>query len=163
MSPPVIAVIGSGDDAGAPALLDVAREVGAGLAAAGATVICGGLGGVMAAASEGAAGAGGTVIGLLPGDDAAAANPAVTVSVATGLGEIRNALIVRNASAVIAIGGGYGTLSESGFALKSGTPVIGLSTWELRADGATDAGIIVATSAAQAVSLALGGEHETSA
>ena len=158
MSAPVIAVIGSGGDAVAPELLDIAREVGAALAAAGATVICGGLDGVMAAASEGASSAGGTVIGLLPGDDPAAANAFVTVPVATGLGEMRNAVIVRNAAAVIAVGGGYGTLSEIGFALKSGTRVIGISTCELRAGGRRDDGVIVAESAAQAVALALSRE-----
>ena len=110
----------------------------------------------MTAVSEGAAGAGGTVVGLLPDDDPDAANPHVSVAVATGLGEMRNAVIVRNASAVIAIGGGYGTLSEIGFALKSATPVIGIQTWELRFGGAVDQGIILASTAEEAVRLALG-------
>jgi uncharacterized protein (TIGR00725 family) len=100
--------------------------------------VCGGLGGVMEAACRGAAGAGGTTLGLLPGTDRHDANPHVSVAVATGLGEGRNALVVRAADAVVAIGGGYGTLSEIALALKAGKPVIGLGTWEI--DGVQMAG-----------------------
>lgn len=121
--------------------------VGRGLAQAGATVVCGGQGGVMEAASRGAAEAGGTVVGLLPGTDRATANRWVTVAVATGLGELRNGLIVRSADAVIAVGGAYGTLSEVALALKTGVPVIGLGTWEID-------GIVAVHSAEEAVALA---------
>ena len=150
-----IAVIGSGGSAVDPDLLDIAEAVGVGIADAGITLVCGGLDGVMAAASRGARGAGGTVIGMLPGSDRATANADVTVAVPTGLGEMRNALVVRAADAVIAVGGGYGTLSEIGFALKTGRPVVGVQTWELRSGGRTDRGIVAVTSAAEAVAAAL--------
>ena len=93
--------------------------------------MCGGGSGVMEAASKGAAGAGGTVVGILPGADRHAANPFVTVAIATGLGELRNGLIVRAVDAVIAVGGAFGTLSEVALALKTGVPVVGIGTWEL--------------------------------
>ena len=85
----------------------------------------------MEASCAGARQEGGTTVGLLPGDDRAAANPHLDVALATGLGELRNGLIVRAADAVIAVGGGYGTLSEIGFALRLGRPVMGLGTWEM--------------------------------
>jgi uncharacterized protein (TIGR00725 family) len=117
----------------------MAEEVGRLLARRGAVVVCGGLGGVMEAACRGARGEGGTAVGILPGLDRDAANPHVSVAVATGLGEARNALVVRAADALIAVGGAYGTLSEIALALKAGKPVIGLGTWEIdgvkRADG----------------------------
>jgi uncharacterized protein (TIGR00725 family) len=109
----------------------VAEEVGRLLARRGAVVVCGGLGGVMEAACRGASREGGTTVGLLPGLDRGAANPFVSVAVATGLGEARNALVVRAADALIAVGGAYGTLSEIALALKAGKPVIGLGTWEI--------------------------------
>ena len=108
-----------------------AETVGRLLGEAGAIVVCGGLGGVMEAAARGAAGAGATVVGLLPGSDRAEANPHLTVVIATGMGEMRNALVVRSADAVIAIGGAYGTLSEIAFALRTGVPVVGIGTWDL--------------------------------
>jgi uncharacterized protein (TIGR00725 family) len=89
----------------------------------------------MEAAARGAAAEGGTVLGILPGSDRLAANDFVTVSVPTGMGEMRNALVVRAADAVIAVGGEFGTLSEIALALKSGTPVIGIGTWELAKSG----------------------------
>jgi uncharacterized protein (TIGR00725 family) len=101
------------------------------IAERGALLVCGGLGGVMEAACRGARAAGGTTLGLLPGADRAEANPHVTVAVPTGLGEARNALVVRAADAVVAIGGGYGTLSEIALALRAGKPVIGLGTWDI--------------------------------
>ena len=109
----------------------------------------------MEAAAQGAAEAGGTVIGILPGPDPADANAFVSVAIPTGMGEMRNALIVRTAAAVVAVGGGYGTLSEIGLALKLGRPVIGINTWELRSAGETDGGIVVAATAVEAVALAL--------
>jgi len=90
----------------------------------------------MEAAARGAAAEGGTVLGILPGTDRGAANVFVTVAVATGMGEMRNALIVRTADAVIAVGGEFGTLSEIALALKAEKPVVGLGTWVLaKADG----------------------------
>jgi uncharacterized protein (TIGR00725 family) len=108
-----------------------AEEVGRRLAQAAAIVVTGGGGGVMAAASRGAAEAGGTVIGILPGEDRAQANPWVSIALPTGLGELRNGLIVRAADAAVAVGGAYGTLSEIALAMVAGIPVIGLDTWEV--------------------------------
>jgi uncharacterized protein (TIGR00725 family) len=122
----------------------VAEEVGAGLAAAGYVVVTGGLGGVMEAASRGAKSHRGLTVGVLPGDSRDAANGWVDVAIATGLGELRNGLLVRTVDAVVAIGGGAGTLSEIGFALKLGRPVVGLDSWDV-------AGVEVATGPADAV------------
>ena len=108
-----------------------AEEVGAGLAAAGVVVVTGGLGGVMEAASRGARSKLGRTIGILPGDDRADANGWVEVAIATGLGELRNGVLVRSVDALVAVGGGPGTLSEIGFALKLGREVVGLGTWEV--------------------------------
>src|SRR5581483_3976079 len=127
---PYVAVVGPGEGAAAPDQLEAAEEVGRLLAAAGAVVVCGGLGGAMEAACRGAKSAGGTTLGILPGRDRAGANRFVDLAVATGLGEARNALVVRAADALVAVGGGYGTLSEIALALKAGTPVVGLGTWE---------------------------------
>jgi uncharacterized protein (TIGR00725 family) len=108
-----------------------AESVGRELGARGAVVVCGGLGGAMEAACRGAKDAGGTTVGLLPGLDRRDANPYVDVAVPTGLGEARNALVVRAADALVAVGGGYGTLSEIGLALRAGKRVVGLGTWEI--------------------------------
>jgi uncharacterized protein (TIGR00725 family) len=108
-----------------------AESVGRALAARGAVVVCGGLGGVMEAACRGAKEAGGTTLGLLPGSDRAHANPYVDVAVPTGMGEARNALVARTADALVAVGGGYGTLSEIALALKAGKRVVGLDTWAI--------------------------------
>lgn len=102
----------------------------------------------MEAACRGAKAAGGLTVGLLPGAERSAANPFVDVALPTGLGELRNAVLVRAAEAVIAVGGGYGTLSEIAFALKAGTPVVGLVGWNIE-------GITPAASAGEAVTLAL--------
>lgn len=131
-----------------------AEEIGRRLADAGATVVCGGLGGVMDAAARGAREAGGTVVGILPGETRAGASSHLTVAIPTGMGEARNALIARAADAVIAVGGEWGTLSEIALAMKMGTPVVGLSTWDL--SGRTDS-ILRAESPEDAVRLAL--EH----
>ncbi len=104
-----------------------AATVGRLLADTGAVILCGGLGGVMEAVARGAQEAGGGItVGLLPGSDPGDANAAIDVPLATGMGEMRNALIVRAARAVIAIGGGVGTLSEIALAVRIGTPVVGL-------------------------------------
>jgi uncharacterized protein (TIGR00725 family) len=105
--------------------------VGRELASAGAVVVCGGLGGVMEAACRGAREAGGQTVGILPGTDRAAANAFVDIAIPTGLGEARNALVVRAADALIAVGGGYGTLSEIALALKAGKRVVGLDSWDI--------------------------------
>jgi uncharacterized protein (TIGR00725 family) len=141
-----VAVVGPGE--AAEGELAVAEEVGAGLAAAGAVVVTGGLGGVMEAACRGARSRLGVTVGLLPGVDRAAANGWVSVAIPTGLGELRNGLIVRASDAVVAIGGGQGTLSEIALALKAGRGVVGLGTWEVP-------GVTSAASAAEAVTLAL--------
>ena len=119
----------------------VAEEVGRLLASAGVTVVCGGLGGVMAAAARGVRGAGGMCVGLLPGDEPDAAAPDVTVALATGMGEMRNALIARTCAAMIAVGGGHGTLSEIALALRLGRPVAALATWDIRTPRGADADI----------------------
>ncbi|MCK9894164.1 TIGR00725 family protein [Frankia sp. AgB32] len=106
-----------------------AEIVGRRLAEQGWAVVCGGLGGVMAAACRGAAVAGGMTIGLLPGLSRAAGNEHLTVSIPTGLGELRNGLLVRATDALVAVGGSWGTLSEIAFALRTGRPVVGLDTW----------------------------------
>ena len=103
-----------------------ATAVGRLIAKGGAVLLCGGLGGVMEAAAQGAQQAGGLTVGLLPGSDPAHANPHIEVALATGMGEMRNALIVRAAHAAIAIGGGWGTLSEIALAQRIGTPIVGL-------------------------------------
>jgi uncharacterized protein (TIGR00725 family) len=97
-------------------------------------LVCGGLGGVMNAAARGAGSAGGVSIGILPGDDRGVASQHLTVAVATGFGEARNAIVARTSDAVIAVGGEFGTLSEIALALKMGSPVIGIGTWELGRD-----------------------------
>jgi uncharacterized protein (TIGR00725 family) len=112
-------------------LAAAAEEVGRGLADAGAVVVCGGLGGVMEAACRGARTAGGVTVGLLPGSDRSAGNAFLSVAVPTGLGELRNGLIVRAADVVVAIGGEWGTLSEIALARKLGRPVVALGSWEL--------------------------------
>ena len=149
-----IAVVG-GSDATAP-VVAAAEAIGAALASAGATLVCGGLGGVMAAACRGARSAGGATIGILPGADPSVANPWVDVVIATGLGEARNALVIGSAGAVIAVDGEYGTLSEIALALRAGTPVVGVGTWSLiRPDGQPDSGIIPVEDPRQAVALAM--------
>jgi uncharacterized protein (TIGR00725 family) len=149
----MIAVCGAGQCDGGIAAL--AEMVGRGVAAGGATLVCGGLGGVMEAACRGARAAGGLTVGILPGADPAAANPDVLVPIATGLGEARNAVIVSSAEVVIAIGGEYGTLSEIALARKLGRPVIGLRTWDLGRAPAGEPHIQVVHSPDAAVAAAL--------
>ena len=124
---PYIAVVGAGE--ASPGDLAYAEEVGAGLADLGAVVVTGGLGGVMEAACRGARSRRGHTLGILPGDDRDEANGWVEIAVATGMGELRNGLVVRASDALVAIGGGHGTLSEVALALKLGRPVVGLGTW----------------------------------
>ena len=128
-----VAVVGAG--VAAEAEERAAQAVGRLLAEAGVVVVCGGLEGVMAAACRGAKEAGGTTIGILPGEDRAEANRWVDVAIPTGMGEARNAIVVRAADAVISIGGEFGTLSEIALALKLGRPVVGVATWTVEREG----------------------------
>jgi uncharacterized protein (TIGR00725 family) len=127
----------------------LAEEVGERIVKAGAVLVCGGLGGVMEAVSKGAKKAGGATIGILPGIDKGQANPYIDFPIVTGLGEARNLLVIRNSDVVIALPGEYGTLSEIGFGLKLGKPIIGLSTWDVSEE------IIKAKNPEEAVKIAL--------
>ena len=123
----LISVIGG--NRASPKILAQAEELGRGLAERGLTVVCGGLGGVMEAVCRGAKSAGGTTIGILPGNRASAANPHVTIPIPTGIGLARNAIVALAGEVVIALDGKYGTLSEIAYALNFGKPVIGIETW----------------------------------
>ena len=124
-----VAVVGSG--VATDELYEKAREVGRLIAERGATVVCGGLSGVMEAAARGATEAGGTAIGILPDEDRRRQNGYLTYSVATGVGQARNLAVVCSGDVVIAVGGEYGTLSEIGLARKAGRPVVVLEGWDL--------------------------------
>jgi uncharacterized protein (TIGR00725 family) len=152
--PPLIGI--SGTSKSDPVTDDLAERVGGLVAARGGIIVCGGLGGVMAAAARGAARAGGFSIGLLPGDSADDAAVDVSLAIPTGMGEMRNALIVRACPVIIAIGGAYGTVSEIALALRDGRPVIGLQTWEIRPPGGhiADPGIRRAATPDEAVAMA---------
>ena len=134
----------------------IAEDVGRLVAGRGAILVCGGLGGVMEAACRGAKSAGGTTVGILPGLEREEANAWVDVAIPTGLGEARNALVVRAADVLVAIGGEFGTLSEIALALKTGKPVVGLDTWELSRRGIAAREIVRVATAAEAVERALG-------
>jgi uncharacterized protein (TIGR00725 family) len=122
-----VAVIGSGREHEARA-----EEVGRLLAERGCTVVTGGLGEVMAAAARGAKKAGGTTIGILPGENRAEANEWIDHVVVTGIGHARNLAVAASGDAVIAVGGSWGTLTEVGFAMRLGRRVVALaSRWEL--------------------------------
>lgn len=151
--PVYVAVCGPGEATEQEA--HAAEEVGRRLAEAGAVVLCGGLGGVMEAAARGAASAGGTAVGILPGTTREGAAEGLTVAIPTGLGQARNAIITSAADAVIAVAGAFGTLSEIGLALKMERPVVGLGTWELARDGAPVEAVVPAATPARAVELAL--------
>jgi hypothetical protein len=150
---PLIAVIGESTLSHRDHAI-LAEEVGRQIARAGYGLICGGLGGVMEAACRGARNAGGLTVGVLPGVEPAEANPHVSVAIPTGMGQMRNVIIVMAARAVIAIGGGAGTLSEIGHALRLGRRVIGLRTW-VAAVGGRPADVRPAETAEEAVRLAL--------
>jgi uncharacterized protein (TIGR00725 family) len=149
----IIAVIG--DSSCSPEEARLAEAVGEQLAERGATVICGGLGGVMEAVCHGAKSKGGLTVGVLPGEDSSMANPYVDIPIVTGVGYARNMAVVKSAGAVIAIGGNYGTLSEIAYALKRDIPVIGLNTWSLSRNGQEVGSIIRVHSAAEAVDKAI--------
>jgi uncharacterized protein (TIGR00725 family) len=141
--PPMIAVIGAGECSGA--VSEQAESVGRLLARGGARLVCGGLGGVMEAASRGAKAAGGHTVGILPGSDPGEANPFIDIAIATGMGYIRNVLIIRASDAVIAIDGKAGTLSEVAFSLIEQKPVISLGSWN------PDSSVVIAESPEDAV------------
>ena len=141
-----VAVCGASD--ATPSQMDAAREVGRLLAKGGAVLLNGGYGGVMGAASEGAASEGGTVVGILPETNRDGANPHLTLSIPTGLGQARNTVIVTAAESVIAIGAGWGTLSEIALARRLGRAVFAIDTWDVE-------GLDVVNSPAEAVKLAL--------
>ena len=155
MRPTHIAVIGAGDDDTPARILAAAETVGRAIGQAGAVLVCGGRGGVMEAACRGARAAGGVTVGILPGSDPSEANPHVEIVVPTGMGDARNALVVRAGDAVVAVDGGYGTLSEIALALVTGTPVVGITTWELARCGEPDGRIERVDDPARAVARAL--------
>ena len=133
----------------------LAEAVGAELAKKKVTLICGGLGGVMAAACKGARSAGGKTVGIVPGNTRDEANPYVDIAIVSGIGEARNVIVVNTAQAVIAIGGKFGTLSEIAYALRSKIPVVGLNTWTLSKNGRLVKSIIAAKTPKEAVEKAL--------
>ena len=133
----------------------LAERVGRAIAEAGAVLLSGGLGGVMEAASRGAAQAGGLTVGLLPGFDAGDANRWVRVPVVTGMDQARNVILVRSCDAIIAVGGRYGTLSEIALALKLGRPVVGLGTWRLAPPDSRRVPLLTARTPEDAVARAL--------
>jgi hypothetical protein len=124
----------SGPAEAAPEEYDAARAAGRWAAEHGHVVVCGGLGGVMEAAARGAQDGGGFSVGLLPGSKRSDANPFLSVALPTGLGEIRNALLVRATDVVLCVGGSWGTLSELALAVRTGVPVVALRTWQLPDD-----------------------------
>jgi len=148
-----VAVVGAGRST--PDEERAAEAIGRGLADAGAIVVCGGLGGVMEAACRGAKDGGGTTVGILPGTSRADANPFVDVAIPTGLGELRNGLVVRAADALVAVGGEFGTLSEIALALKTQKPVVALGGWELTRGGEGVEAIERASSPGEAVARVL--------
>lgn len=143
----IIGVIGAGQvsESGYAAAREVGRRIGEG----GAVLVCGGLSGVMEAACRGCSEVGGEALGLLPGGDAAMANPYVTLAVPTNMGHARNVIIAHTAQVLIAVEGEYGTLSEIAVALKLGKPVIALDSWP------GIEGVIEAGSAKEAAAIAL--------
>ncbi len=145
---PYVAVVGPGTAMGET--YEQAREVGRLVAERGGIVVCGGLGGVMEAAARGASERGGTAIGILPDEDRGRANGYLSYSVATGVGQARNLAVVCSGEVVVAVGGGYGTLSEVGLALKVGRPVVSLGSWDL------GDGVAVVGTPARAVEAAFG-------
>jgi len=149
-----VAVVGPGAEAD-EAIRGVAHEVGRLLAQRGAVVVTGGLGGVMESAAAGARAAGGIVVGLLPGADHAEGNADLTVTLPTGLGEVRDALVVRGAHAVICVGGSWGTLVEVALAMRTGVPVVCVGGWRILDASGGEQAVTRAHDAASAVELAL--------
>lgn len=153
---PLISVIGAARANAEQA--QAAEVVGRLLAERGVILVCGGRRGVMEAACRGAVEAGGITIGILPGKDPEEGNPYLTAALPSGLGQARNALVVQAGWAVIAIGGGYGTLSEIALALKAGKRVVGLSTWQATDSYGHPMGVLTASTPEEAVAMALSTE-----
>jgi len=128
---------------------EIAFEVGRLIAERGAILVCGGLGGIMEAAAQGAKKAGGLTLGILPGNHPSDANPHIDIAIATGMGYSRNSLVAMNSDVLIAIDGEYGTLTEIAYGLIYGKKSIGLGTWDIK-------GVIPAETAEEAVELAMG-------
>ena len=150
----IISVIGESN--ARPHIAALAEQVGIELANRGVTIVCGGLGGVMEAACRGAKSAGGTTIGIMPGDNPLTANDYIDVPIITGIGYARNSVVVKTGMSAVAVGGAYGTLSEIGHALGDGIPVVGLETWEMtRSREPADSAIIRAVDAADAAEKAI--------
>lgn len=149
----LIAVIGGNQCT--PQEATIAEAVGREIARRGAILVCGGLGGIMEAACKGAQSEGGLTVGILPGETRQAANPYVSIPIATSMGYARNIIVAKSAQAVIAIGGSYGTLSEISYALQGNIPVIGLNTWTMCRNGQEDNSITVVQDPSNAVTKAL--------
>lgn len=132
----------------------IAYAVGCEIARRGHVLVCGGLGGVMDAAARGACEAGGVTVGILPGADRSRASKWLTVALPTDMGHARNALVALSGDALVAVCGGYGTLSEIALGLKMGKPVVGIETWELDAEGREQARMVTAREPGEAVALA---------
>jgi uncharacterized protein (TIGR00725 family) len=149
----IIGVIGGSEVS--KQVYQTALEVGREIARHKAGLVCGGMGGVMEAACKGAIEGGGLTIGILPGDNREQANPYVQIRIATGVGYARNVAVVKSSQAIIAVDGSYGTLTEIGYALQAGIPVIGLDTWSLSKGEKTDKNIIIAKDPKDAVDKAM--------
>jgi len=134
----------------------LAHEVGREIARRGAILVCGGLGGSMAASCKGAKELGGLTIGIIPMYDRKSANPWVDIVIPTGLGHSRNNLVVATADGVIGVGGGWGTLSELAVAIKMGKPVAALSSWDASGPGMGGKGILKVGTPQEAVAVAMG-------
>jgi uncharacterized protein (TIGR00725 family) len=147
----LVSVIGQGTSSERQDLQ--AFELGKMLSQAGYSIVCGGKGGVMEAVARGAAETGGLCIGLLPGHDQMEANRYISVAIPTGLGHARNYLVVQAGEVVVAVGGGYGTLSEIAFALTMGKTVIGINTWKAISGSGIEAEIIAVQSVSEAVEM----------
>ncbi|MBM2826062.1 MAG: hypothetical protein HW403_126 [Dehalococcoidia bacterium] len=157
---PFIAVIGGSECP--PDVYEMAEVVGYELARRGAILVCGGLFGVMEAACKGAKRGGGTTVGILPGDKRSDANSYVDIPIVTGIGYARNIVVVRSAQAVIAVDGGFGTLSEIAYAVSLDIPVIGLGTWNFHNQSYDDSAVIRADSPTDAVEKALAAAKDLS-
>jgi uncharacterized protein (TIGR00725 family) len=128
-----IGVIGPSD--ASPEVLRVAEEAGTNVARAGAILVTGGGGGAMEAACRGARSAGGRTLGILPGDSRSEGNAFLDMSIPTGMGEMRNVLVVRSSDGILAVGGAFGTLSEIALALKLGKPIVAIGSWTASIEG----------------------------
>ncbi|MCY4262517.1 MAG: TIGR00725 family protein [Candidatus Dadabacteria bacterium] len=128
----IIGVIGAGNASDEEKR--ISQEVGVLIAESNCLLLCGAMGGVMEATCRGAKSAGGTTIGILPGTKTSSVNRFIDIPIVTGMGEARNVIVAKSSHCIIAIGGGFGTLSEISFALKSQIPVIGLDTWDVSED-----------------------------